>query len=365
MTTHRLHRLQAAIADADFDLVALVPGANLTYAASVALHRSERLHMLCIPAEGEAVVIAPALEAPAWDGLPVRVFTWRDEDGPSSLLRDVINLYGWESARWAIEFNNMHYGEAETIRHAAPRARFVPAEPLLTRLRMRKDADEIAHLRDAIRITEAALQRAVEAVAPGVTERDVANILRMAFFELGSEGLAFEPLVVAGARSAHPHAHASERAMQPGDVVIIDCGGVAHGYHGDITRCLALDPVPDMIQRMYDVCRRAADAGRAAVRPGIPAEDVDRAARRVIEEAGFGAYFIHRTGHGLGLDIHEPPYIVEGNQAPLEPGMVFTVEPGIYIPDVGGVRVEDVVVVTENGADVLTTYPRDLIRTSA
>ncbi|KPL87316.1 M24 family metallopeptidase [Ardenticatena maritima] len=361
MSTHRFHRLQTAIANADFDLVALVPGANLTYAANVAVHRSERLHMLCIPAEGEPVVIAPALEAPAWDGLPVRVFTWRDETGPSAILRDVVSLYGWGSAHWAIEFNNMRYGEAEAIRRAAPNAVFSPAEPLLTRLRMCKDADELASLREAIRITETALQRAIEAVAPGVSERHIANVLRMAFFELGSEGLAFEPLVVAGPRSAHPHAHPGDRAIQPGDVVIIDCGGVSHGYHGDITRCLALAPVPDIIQRIYDVCRQAADAGRAAVRPGVPAEAVDRAARRVIEEAGFGAYFIHRTGHGLGLEIHEPPYIVEGNQEPLEPGMVFTVEPGIYIPDVGGVRVEDVVAVTENGADVLTTFPRDLI----
>jgi Xaa-Pro dipeptidase len=173
--------------------------------------------------------------------------------------------------------------------------------------------------------------------------------------------MPFEPIVVAGPNAASPHAVPSDRPIRPGEPIVIDCGAVMGGYVSDITRTVAFGGLPEEMMRVYEVVRRANEAGRAAVRPGRAAQEVDRAARRVIREAGYGDYFIHRTGHGLGLEVHEPPYIVEGNRLPLQVGMTFTVEPGVYLPGVGGVRIEDDMLVTPEGAETLTAFPRELI----
>ena len=177
----------------------------------------------------------------------------------------------------------------------------------------------------------------------------------------GGEGLSFSPIVVAGPNAASPHSTPSERPIQPGETIVVDCGVTVGGYAADITRTFAVGELEPEMARVYDVVRAANEAGREAVRPGIPAEQVDQAARAVIKDAGYGEYFFHRTGHGLGLETHEPPYIVAGNQRLLEPGMTFTVEPGIYLPGRGGVRIEDDVVVTADGGESLTTFPREFI----
>jgi Xaa-Pro dipeptidase len=198
------------------------------------------------------------------------------------------------------------------------------------------------------------------AIRAGRTELEVAADLQVAMLRQGGQGEAFAPLVVAGPNSAKPHAGPSDRPLAEGDLLIVDWGTVYEGYRSDITRTFVLgEPTPEMV-RIHDAVLAANQSGRLAVRPGMPAQEVDRMARRAIVQAGYGDYFIHRTGHGLGLETHEPPYIVEGNLLMLEAGMSFTVEPGIYVPGKGGVRIEDDVVVTEDGAETLTTLPRDL-----
>lgn len=356
----RFERVQQALRETELDAIALVPGPNLTYVSGARLHRSERLNLLVIPREGSPRVLCPLLEAAAYRHLGVPLHTWRDEEGPHSALQQLVAEAGLARAVWGVEYANAYYGEVLAIQEVAPGARFQPADEVLTRLRVVKDADEIVALRRAAELTGRVVLKAVEAVRPGLTEREVAAMIQVALLKHGSEGMAFSPLVASGPNAADPHALPSNRVLQPGDIVILDAGGVVEGYQGDITRCVALKPVSDEVRQMYAVVSRAAEAGRAAVRPGVAAQDVDRAARQVIEEAGYGDYFIHRTGHGLGLQVHEPPYIAEGNTQKLEPGMVFTVEPGIYVPGVGGVRVEDVVVVTEQGCDVLTNVSRSL-----
>jgi Xaa-Pro dipeptidase len=170
--------------------------------------------------------------------------------------------------------------------------------------------------------------------------------------------------VVSGPNSAQPHASPSDRQLSEGDLVTIDWGAIYRGYRSDITRTFVLGvPSPEM-ERMQDAVLAANQAGRMAIRPGRPAQEIDRAARRAIAQAGYGEFFVHRTGHGLGLETHEPPYVVEGNLELLNAGMAFTVEPGVYIPDVGGVRIEDDVLVTEQGAETLTKLPRDLLSVS-
>jgi Xaa-Pro dipeptidase len=199
-------------------------------------------------------------------------------------------------------------------------------------------------------------------VRPGMTERDVMASLSLALMEAGSGPLPFEGIVLAGERAALPHGGPTDREINVGDVLLLDFGARKEGYISDITRTFAVGrPLEGKHKAVYEAVKAANAAGRAAARPGVTCEEVDRAARKVIEDAGFGKYFVHRTGHGIGLDGHERPYIVEGNKTVLEVGMAFTVEPGIYIPGEIGVRIEDDMIVTADGADSLTTFGRDLI----
>jgi Xaa-Pro dipeptidase len=236
----------------------------------------------------------------------------------------------------------------------------VPAEDVLAGLRMCKDEHEIKQMRRAISVTEDALEKTMRQVSVGMTEREVASLLTIEVLRAGGAGMAFPPIVVAGPNAASPHSTPSDRPIQRGETIVVDCGAVIRGYAADITRTFVIAGLEPELVQVYEVVRAANEAGRNAVGPGVPAEEVDRATRAVIEEAGYGEYFIHRTGHGLGLEVHEPPYVVAGNRRVLEPGMTFTVEPGIYLTGRGGVRVEDDVLVTPDGAETLTTFRREL-----
>jgi Xaa-Pro dipeptidase len=225
---------------------------------------------------------------------------------------------------------------------------------------MRKDETEIAQMRKAVAITEAALGATLHKVHAGMTVREVASELRIEMLRGGAEALPFEPIVLSGPDTASPHGAAGERRVQSGDLLLFDFGVSVGGYASDITRTFAVGQVSDELRRVYDVVKRANEAGRQAARPGVEIQEVDRAARQVIADADYGQYFTHRTGHGLGLDTHEPPYACEGDTTLLEPGMTFTVEPGVYLPGQGGVRVEDDVVITPGGSESLTTFDREL-----
>jgi Xaa-Pro dipeptidase len=215
-------------------------------------------------------------------------------------------------------------------------------------------------MRAAVRIVEDALQTAIAQIRAGMTERELADIWEGAMRAAGS-GPSFGTIVASGPNAANPHHSNTDRAFQPGDLIIMDGGAWYDGYASDITRTIALgEPSPEA-RRIYDLVFAANAAGRAAARPGASGETIDQAARSVIAGGGYGAQFLHRTGHGLGLEIHEPPYIVAGSADALAPEMTFTVEPGIYVAGVGGVRIEDDVVITADGAESLTTFGRDLI----
>lgn len=360
----RVERLQAAMAAAEMEWILLVPGPNFLYLTGAALHSSERLNLLAIPADGAPVALAPGLEAPYLAPLGIRIYRWGDEEGAGGALRRLIREQGLDGARVGVEFDRLRYGEAARIRAAASGLELERADDLLGALRRVKDADEIAAIRRAVEVTEKGLAAAIEQIRVGQTEREIAALLQIALLQAGADRMAFGPHVVSGRRTAEPHAGPSGREIQSGDLVMIDCGATVGGYSGDITRCVALGPVPALIEEIHALCVRANAAGRAAAKAGVSGAEVDQAARAVIEAGGYGPYFVHRTGHGLGIEIHEPPYIVAGNSEPLAPGNVFTVEPGIYVPELGGVRVEDDVVITEAGSESLTTFPRELIRIS-
>jgi Xaa-Pro dipeptidase len=232
----------------------------------------------------------------------------------------------------------------------------------LKQLRMTKDAGEIDSMRRAAKVPERVLAEAITRIKPGMTETQVAGIFMGVSFEQDPQEPASPPLVQTGLSAAFPHAFAGGRVVQAGDLMVVDFGAVVNSYGSDITRTIAIGAEPgEEMRHVYEVVKQANAAGRAAVRPGILAEDVDAAARDVIERAGYGRYFTHRTGHGLGLEGHEAPYMVKGDRTVLQPGMTFTVEPGIYIEGKGGVRIEDDMVVTPEGGESLTNFTRDLI----
>lgn len=216
-------------------------------------------------------------------------------------------------------------------------------------------------MRKAVQIAEAGLKATIPFIKAGVTEREIAAELTLQLFRAGSDPeMAFSPIVSGGPNSANPHASPSDRKLAAGDLLVIDWSAAWNGYISDLTRTFAIESITPEFEKVFNTVKAANQAGREAARPGIPAGDIDRAARKVIEAAGYGKYFTHRVGHGIGMEGHEAPYMFAENPLILQPGMAFTVEPGIYLPDRNGVRIEDNVVVTDAGADVLSTFPRDL-----
>lgn len=360
----RLERLAELLERYGLDYLALVPGANLAYFTGLTMSLSERPTVAFFSITNRLAIILPSLETPhAKEILPYHadLYPYTDEEGhEAAFLRANADLK-LSGKTLGVEYMHMRILELRRIEQIAPDCRIQAAEFLLPELRMFKDDTELAHMREAVRITEAALQATIEQVKPGQTELEIQNILHIEMLRAGAQGMAFGSIVVSGPRTASPHTSASERTVQPGDLLLFDCGAAYRGYPADITRTFTVGELEPELAEIYQVVEKANAAARQHAGPGDKAEDVDRAARQVIERAGYGEFFIHRTGHGLGLEVHEPPYIVGGNDAVLRPGMTFTIEPGIYLPGKGGVRIEDDVVITEEGCHSLTTFPRNLI----
>ena len=361
----RLDALRRQIKAAEMDCLALVPGFNLQYLTGQEFFLLERPFITFIPADETAqlVVVIPELEAPTWQStipFEAQLLPWMDESGPSEAMRQAAASLNSLKAL-GVEHLRMRVLEQDLISRHMPEVRFVEGERALDPLRLRKDANEIASLGRAAKALEAALEDSLSRTQPGMSEREICNNLTAAILQLGGEAVPLEPLVQSGPNSAHPHGRTGDRHVSAGDLLLIDFTTTVDGYYADMTRTFVVgSAADDRQQEVYETVKAANIAGRKAARPGVTCQDVDRAARSVIDDAGYGAYFIHRTGHGLGLDVHEPPSIVEGNQLQLEEGMVFTVEPGIYIDGWGGVRIEDNLVVTEGGAESLTAFDREM-----
>jgi Xaa-Pro dipeptidase len=364
MSIQRIQQLTELARKRNVDGVAVMPGANMLYLTGLSFHLMERPTVMFFPTQGKPAFVLPSFEAAKPTSGPVAIdwqlFPWTDEQGPERAFAAASKALGLAGKTLAVEELVMRVRELRLIKANAPGARFSDAGPLVSSLRMRKDETEIAQMRKAVAITEAALEATLHKVHAGVTVREITSELRIEMLRGGAEALPFEPIVLSGPDTASPHGAAGERRVQSGDLLLFDFGVSAGGYVSDITRTFAVGQVSDELRRVYDVVKRANEAGRQAARPGVEIQEVDRAARQVLADAGYGQYFTHRTGHGLGLDTHEPPYACEGDTTLLEPGMTFTVEPGVYLPGQGGVRVEDDVVITPGGSESLTTFDREL-----
>jgi Xaa-Pro aminopeptidase len=261
----------------------------------------------------------------------------------------------------AFEQDHLTYGEVGKLRKAMGDKKTIPVSQMVEPLRVVKDAEEQDMIRKAAAMADRAFEQILEELRPGRTEREIALSLEIMMREMGADGSAFDMIVASGPRSALPHGVASDRVMEKGDLVTLDFGASYRGYCSDITRTVVLGSPNEKQREIYEVVRKAQQAAVDAVHPGVAGKSVDNVARERIKKHGYAEYFGHGTGHGLGLELHEAPRLSPRGEDILEPGMVVTVEPGIYLPDFGGVRIEDDVIVTESGCEVLTKSPKHLI----
>jgi Xaa-Pro dipeptidase len=307
----------------------------------------------------------PELESQKTDaaafGLTVHTYPERPDLWQAAFSAGVAAA-GLGSSRLGVEPRWLRYLELGFLRSAAPGSRLGSAEDTVAALRMHKDDAEIAAMQKATEIAQDALTSTLGEMAEGITERETAAVLIQHLLRYGSEGeLPFQPIIAFGPNSANPHAVPTDRALQPGDLVLFDWGANFEGYFSDLTRTFTYGDMDPELLVIADLVEQANAAGREASGPGISAGAVDRATRAVIEAGGYGPRFIHRTGHGLGLEVHEDPYIRGDNELVLAPGMTFTVEPGIYLTGRGGVRIEDDMVITPDGARSLSDLPRAVV----
>jgi Xaa-Pro aminopeptidase len=356
----RLGRLQAQMTEAGVDLVAIAPTPNMRYLLGFAPLADERLCLLLVTQEG-ARLVAPELTAGQIEGhTGMEAIRWSDASGPRQALTTASSALGAGPEPVLAADAAMRADVLLLVQETIDPQRSVSGAEIMSTLRMRKSEAEIDALARAAAQADRAMMVGADACEPGVTEREVAENIASYFRQDGAESVN-ATLVASGPNSAFPHHEAGDRRLQTGDTIIIDIVATLDGYKSDITRMVHLGEPPAEVREVHAVVLEANRRGRAAAVAGAVARDVDRATRAVIEEAGYGPTFIHRTGHGLGMEMHETPWISAESETVLEPGMVFSVEPGIYLEGKFGVRIEDIVVVTDEGCRCLTGLDRALI----
>ncbi|GAA2435894.1 M24 family metallopeptidase [Streptomyces mauvecolor] len=353
----RMARAARSAADAGLAGVLVAPGPDLVYLTGYQPTAiTERLTVLVLAAGQDPVLVVPTLEAPdaahAAGAAALTLRDWTDGKDPYAVtapLLDVDGRFGVSDNAWAMHLLG--------LQKELPGTSYVALTEALPMLRAVKDEHELARLEAAGAAADEAYGEIVKVRFAGRKETEVAADLAALLMKYGHSQVDFT-VVGSGPNGANPHHEAGDRTIERGDMVVLDFGGLKHGYGSDTTRTVHVGEPDAAEQRVHDVVREAQQAGFEAVRPGAACQDVDRAARAVIADAGYGEYFIHRTGHGIGVTTHEPPYMIEGEERPLVPGMCFSIEPGIYLPGRFGVRIEDIVTVTDDGGRRLNNTDR-------
>jgi len=360
----RLAQLSTSIRSANLDALALTPGPSLVYLTGLHFHLMERPTVVFFTANSAPVLVLPELEMLKVKDLPFEVTTFPYGENPAGWDQVFLKAgrsLGLEHKRIGIEPLHMRVLEFHKVKLISGGVECPDATQVVGQLRVCKDLEEIALMRNAVRVAQAALKATIPSIKVGVTEKEIAAELVVQLLRHGSQSdMPFAPIVSSGPNSANPHAVPSDRKLHTGDLLVVDWGATVDGYISDLTRTFAVGKVDEEYRKIHQIVLQANAAGRAAAQPGVPCAQVDRAARTVIEKAGYGQLFAHRTGHGIGMEPHEDPYIRGDNMQLLEPGMTFTVEPGIYLPERNGVRIEDNIVITENGTECLSDMPREL-----
>ncbi|WP_339132155.1 aminopeptidase P family protein [Streptomyces sp. f51] len=355
----RMRRAAEAAADAGLDGVLVAPGPDLVWLTGYRPVETERLTLLVLRAGHDPALVVPTLEAPdaaKSAGAPaLTLHAWTDGTDPYAAAEPLMSRagrFGISDNGWALHLLG--------IQKRLPDTRYEALTETLPMLRAVKDAAELERLAAAGAAADEAFEEIRKVRFADRRESEVSKDLADLLRRFGHSQVDFT-IVASGPNGANPHHEADERVIEPGDMVVLDFGGLKDGYGSDTSRTVHVGEPDDEERKVHDIVREAQEAGFRAVRPGAACQDIDRAARAVIEAAGYGEYFIHRTGHGIGVTTHEPPYMVEGEEQPLVPGMCFSVEPGIYLPGRFGVRIEDIVTVTGDGGRRLNNTSREMV----
>ncbi len=357
-TEERLANLQARMKETDTDLAAIGPTPSMRYLLGFIPHADERTCLLLVDRHSVRMVVPGLNREEVAVHTKIDLIGWDDADGPQAALQQAMAAI--RTPRKLAVDGTMRADYLLQLLSVVSPDRTIAVDALLTPLRVCKSAEEIEALARAAAQADLAMQIAINSCNPGVTEAAVAWAAEAAFRQDGAEEVCFT-LIASGPNGAYPHHHSGERRLQKGDAIIIDIGASLHGYKSDITRMVCLGTPSEEFQRAYAAVDDANQRAKAAVRPGLAAGEIDRIARDTLSAAGYGSLFIHRTGHGLGLEGHEPPWIMAGDPTVLREGMVFSIEPGVYLVGQFGVRIEDIVVVTQSGVRNLTGFDHSLV----
>lgn len=365
MKTERIDRVKKAIVHYEMDGLALIAGPDISYLSGLQFHVSERPVILLITSDHLPALIHPQLETEKVKETTMTLNSFPyGEDRASwvgTVRKATSSLDLTKGKNIGVNPTSIRFLEMNLLQEASPAVNFISATQLIKDVRISKDSAELASMRKAVLIAENALMDTIPQISVGKTEKEISNALAINLLKAGSDtDLPFLPIIASGPNSANPHAVPTDRVLQVNDMLVIDWGARSDGYISDITRPFAIQKIPDGFDKIAETVKKANLASQAVVKPKITSHEIDSAARKVVTNAGYGQYFIHRTGHGIGLEAHEEPYIQEGNSLVIEEGMTFTIEPGIYLPGVGGIRIEDDVYVTASGVEVLTSLPREI-----
>jgi len=340
----------------------LSPSANMFYLTGFSTFPGERLLVNILTDTGENIFIVPKLyESEVREKAEfTQIYSWNDTQDPAFLVKEIAERYGLKGCSIAIE-ETMWFTAFQKIYTTLQEVTYVHAGEIVGELRQCKSNLEADKMRKASRTSDKALENILPHIKAGMTESEIRDMLEAEMKKLGATGPAFQTIIGSGPNSAQCHYGTGDRVLQDGDALVMDFGCLVDNYCADMTRTIVIGEASDKLKSVYGILKRAQQYAIDKVKPGIKASEVDFAARKYITDKGYGEYFIHRTGHGIGLEVHELPYITETSEVILKPGMVFSIEPGIYLDGEFGLRIEDLVMVTEDGAEVLNQFTKELI----
>ncbi|QHS23015.1 aminopeptidase P family protein [Virgibacillus sp. MSP4-1] len=358
----RIDHLLKQMNQRQIDSALITSKANIYYFSNYLTDPHERLVAIFVDQKGHALLILPEMEekdamAAGWSE---DILSYNDDTDPWVLLKNYVEQTGHVPESMAVEKDNLSLTRGEIVAQSFPNSEIKDATDLLNQLRVQKDQKEFQLLKQAAQLADFGVKTGIKAIEEGKSEMEIVAEIEYALKREGVSEMSFSTLVLAGDKTSSPHGNPGKQKVEPGNFVLFDLGVVYEGYCSDITRTVAYKHASAEQEKIYNTVLKAEKAAIDACEIGRPVGDIDKTARHLIDQAGYGKYFMHRIGHGLGIDVHEHPSMSGNNTLPLKEGMCFTIEPGIYIPEVGGVRIEDDIFMTEKGPEILTSYPKDL-----
>jgi len=362
MSNQKINKLISILDNQDLDALALVPGSNFRYATGGNFHLMERPTLLIVSKTCRPIAILPVLEVESFAQLNIDadIVEWQDSDGYQSAFDKGFNKLG-SISKIGVEGQRMRVFEMQAIEKSLPNITIVNAQKLISKMRLIKDHQEIEHLRQAVKIAESALTDTIKFVTVNKTEIEIKNFLIQQLYQHGAEDIAFDPIVLAAENSALPHGHSrNDYHISEDDCLLFDFGATVNGYHSDITRTFFVGSASDEYKNIYAAVLKANQIGKKISKPKLTLHDLDDQVLNSLCDSGYEDLIVHKTGHGLGMDVHEDPYVMRNNQEVLEAGMVITIEPGLYKQGSLGVRIEDNILITDSGCESLTSFSKDL-----